>query len=95
MINIEVAYATPQKQKIIALQVEVGTDLLSAAKASGIDREFPEIDWNNAVMGVWSKLEKAPASREVKAGDRIEIYRPLKIDPKEARRNRAAKSANS
>ncbi|WP_317930208.1 RnfH family protein [Halioxenophilus sp. WMMB6] len=97
-ITVEVAYARPDKQKIIALQVAPGTTALAAVKASGIEREFPEIDIDNAKMGIFGQalgtkgLKKAH-EHELQAGDRVEIYRPLKSDPKEARRRRAEKSA--
>lgn len=88
-ITIEVAYATPEKQRILTLSVEQGTSVVDAAKASGIDKEFPEIDWASAKMGIFGKASRSPEKDEVKAGDRIEVYRPLLIDPKQARKNRA------
>lgn len=91
-IAIEVAYATPEKQRILTLTVEQGTSVMDAAKASGIDKEFPEIDWASAKMGIFGKASRAPDKDEVKAGDRIEVYRPLLIDPKQARKNRAEQS---
>lgn len=91
MIHIEVAYATPRRQAILKLDVPAGTTLLEAVKLSEITREFPEIDLATATMGVWGKAEKKPADRVMQDGERIEIYRPLLIDPKEARRNRANK----
>ena len=92
MIRIEVAYATPEKQKILAMDVAEGTTLDQAVQQSGIEQHFPDIDLADYKAGVWSKAEKKPTERELKDGDRIEIYRPLLIDPKEARRNRAAKT---
>lgn len=91
-IAIEVAYATPEKQRILTLTVEPGTSVMDAAKASGIDKEFPEIDWASAKMGIFGKASRSPDKDEVKAGDRIEVYRPLLIDPKQARKNRAEQS---
>lgn len=91
-IGIEVAYALPEAQTLLSLDVPVGTSLLQAVRLSGILQRFPEIDADTAVYGIFSKIEKAPAERVLKAGDRIEIYRPLLIDPKEARKARAAKA---
>ncbi|MES2218896.1 MAG: RnfH family protein [Pseudomonadota bacterium] len=89
MIAIEVAYATPAKQTIIKLEIEQGATIETAIERSGILELFPEIDLRRQKVGVFSK------SRELKnpvhAGERIEIYRPLTIDPKEARRKRAKK----
>lgn len=92
--TVEVAYALPDKQKIISLSVPPGCTVLQAAQLSGIVKEFPEIDLNSAKMGIFSKAVNEPAVQVVKAGERIEIYRPLLIDPKEARAQRAAKVKN-
>lgn len=93
-INVEVAYALPEKQKIIALQVEEGTTFFAAAELSGICREFPGLELDGAKMGLFGKAVKDPKSEVLKEGDRVEIYRPLLIDPKAARLNRAAKTAD-
>lgn len=53
LITVEVAYALPQKQKIIELLVEPGTTAFQAAERSGITREFPEIDLESAKMGIF------------------------------------------
>lgn len=92
MITIEVAYATPKRQLILSVDVSTGTTMVEAVRASGILREFPEIDMASVKMGVWGKTEKDPATRIMQTGERIEIYRPLLIDPKEARKNRASKA---
>lgn len=89
-IKIEVAYATPQTQLILAVMVAPDATVETAIRASGILERFPEIDLSQAKVGIFSKpcgLEHVP-----RANDRIEIYRPLIADPKEARRNRAAKA---
>lgn len=96
-ITVEVAYANPDKQKIIALLVEPGTTALQAAHKSGINKIFPEIDIDNAKMGIFGQslgtkgLKKAH-EHELQPGDRVEIYRPLTADPKEVRRRRAEKA---
>lgn len=96
-IAVEVAYALPDKQKIIALLVEPGTTAYQAVQRSGITEHFPEIDIDSAPMGIFGQslgtkgLDSAQAY-QLQAGDRVEIYRPLKADPKEARRKRAAKA---
>lgn len=93
-IHVEVAYARPDKQKIIELHVEPGTTMEQAARASGIREHFPEIDLDQADMGIFGQLEKKPAERVLREGERVEIYRPLKIDPKEVRRARAKESSS-
>lgn len=97
LITVEVAYALPHQQKIIALLVEPGTTALAAAERSGIVKIFPEIDLDNAKMGIFgqtlgTKGLGAPRDHILQAGDRVEIYRPLTADPKDARRKRAEKS---
>lgn len=91
MINVEVAFARPERQEIIRLQVEEGTTAVEAVKRSGITAVFPEIDAEKDDMGIFGKVIKNPSSHELRDGDRVEVYRPLKIDPKQARLNRAKK----
>ncbi|GAB1262417.1 RnfH family protein [Aurantivibrio plasticivorans] len=98
--EVEVAYATVEKQKIIALRVMPGTTALQAAEISGITMEFPEIDLSTAKMGIFGKALgakglKSAAEYELQPRDRVEIYRPLIADPKEVRRKRAAKNKAS
>lgn len=99
-IAVEVAFALPHKQKLIPLLVEPGTTAFQAAVRSGITQFFPELDLEVAPMGIFGQAlgtkGLAPAKQYVlQAGDRVEIYRPLTSDPKEARRKRAAKSAGT
>lgn len=91
MIKIEVAYATPALQKIISLNVPKGTSVFDAACESGIEKFFPEINYEAIDMGVFGKVVKKPKEQEIRSGERVELYRPLIIDPKQARLNRAAK----
>ncbi|MCG7198429.1 RnfH family protein [Marinobacter pelagius] len=93
MIRVEVAYARPDKQEIVPVRVPEGTTALEAAKLSGIADIFPEVDPDSIDMGIFGKVIKDPAAHELRDGDRVELYRPLKIDPKQARLNRARKKA--
>ncbi len=90
LLEIEVAYATAEQQKIIVLQVDSNTTVAQAIEASKIADLFPQQDFKNNPMGIFGKL----CSREsvLRQGDRIEIYRPLLCDPKQARRDRAMKA---
>ena len=88
-ISIEVAFATPAKQMIVECRVDPGTSPREAARLSGIDRHFPEIDLDASDLGVFGKA--VAEDYELRDGDRIEIYRPLIADPKEIRRQRAAR----
>jgi len=90
-IQIEVAFAAPDKQSIIRVDVSDGTSVFDGAQHSGIDKIYPEIDFSTVDMGIFGKTIKKPKDQTLREGDRIEIYRPLLIDPKQARLNRAAK----
>jgi len=87
-INIEVAYATPEKQLIIPLKVPTGTTAEEAINLSGIMTHFQEIDLSQQKIGIFSKLCKL--NTVLREKDRVEIYRPLLADPKEVRKRRAA-----
>lgn len=91
MLRVEVAYARPDKQEIISVQVPDGATAVDAARLSGITTIFPEIDVDSINMGIFGKVIKKPSDHELRDGDRVELYRPLQIDPKQARLNRAKK----
>jgi putative ubiquitin-RnfH superfamily antitoxin RatB of RatAB toxin-antitoxin module len=95
LLQVEVAYATPEKQMIIPLQVAEGTTLFQAAEQSGISGYFPELILSQVNMGVFGKLEKRPRQRVLKDQERVEIYRPLQIDPKEVRKRRAQEARDA
>jgi len=86
-IDIEVAYALPDKQTIIALTVGEKTTVLEAIEQSGIQQEFPNCEIKEGFVGIWSKPVKMDAA--LKSGDRIEIYRELTADPTANRRQKA------
>ncbi|MEP7703091.1 RnfH family protein [Paraglaciecola sp. 25GB23A] len=88
--SIEVAYATPQKQVLLEVVIANNTTVEQAIKDSGIISRFPEIDLDVQKVGIWNRTCKL--SDLPNKGDRIEIYRPLIADPKEARRLRAEKA---
>jgi putative ubiquitin-RnfH superfamily antitoxin RatB of RatAB toxin-antitoxin module len=87
-IAVEVAYAKPDEQLILKLEVAPGTTLQQAIEQSGILDRFPEIDPTRLKAGVFGKLKKL--DQTLRAGDRVEIYRPLIADPKQVRKQRAA-----
>jgi putative ubiquitin-RnfH superfamily antitoxin RatB of RatAB toxin-antitoxin module len=89
-LQVEVAYALPERQALIALEVEEGTTALTAIERSGILQQFPQANPRRDGMGVFGK-QVAPDT-PLRDGDRVEIYRPLVADPKEARRKRAGKT---
>ena len=91
MIEIEVVYGLPNRQVLLSLPVPAGSTIEECIKLSGITTHFPQINISEAKVGIFSRPEKL--STLVKAGERIEIYRPLIADPKEMRKLRAAKMA--
>ena len=92
MISVEVAYALLEKQMIVSVDVKLGTNMLEAVIQSKIADKFPDIDVTNLSLGIFGKAEKKPESRVLESGDRIEIYRPLLVDPEEMRKARAEKT---
>lgn len=90
-MNVEVCYALPHKQKIIALVVDEHCTVFDAAVQSGITRYFPDLDLERADMGIFGQGVADPRKTRLREGDRVEIYRPLIADPKEVRKARAAR----
>lgn len=89
-IQIDVAYATPEKQLVVPVRIRAGTSLYDAVMQSGIAAKFPGLDIEAATLGVFGKAERNPRERILLDGERAEIYRPLIADPKEVRKKRAA-----
>lgn len=88
-MRIEVAYAKPEEQALLSLDIAEGATAEAAIRASGLLLRFPEIDLANNPVGIFGKQCKL--DQILRPGDRVEIYRPLLADPKEARRSRAAR----
>lgn len=86
-IRVEVAYALPHDQTLLALEVDAGSTVEQIIQQSGILTLHPELDLQHNPVGVFSRPVKL--SDTVQSGDRIELYRPLLADPKEIRRRRA------
>lgn len=84
---VEVAYALPDKQTILALEVEEGTTLKQAIERSGILTQYPQINLKKDRTGIFGKIAKLDTKLREK--DRVEIYRPLIADPKQVRKQRA------
>ena len=85
-LKIEVAYALRDKQVLTALEVEEGTSVREAIECSGILRHYPEIEQDPGRVGIFGKV--VDPDTQLRDGDRVEIYRPLEADPKEARLRR-------
>jgi hypothetical protein len=89
-LAIEITYALPDKQTLLSLSVSPNTRVQEAIEQSGILQLHKDIDLARNRVGIWYKTTKLDTL--LKAGDRIEIYRPLIADPKEVRKLRAAKA---
>lgn len=87
-MQIEVAYALLNKQKIYVLDVDEGTTARQAAILAPVLEDFPHADVESGKLGIFGKM--VPDKQALREGDRIEIYRPLIADPKEVRKQRAA-----
>lgn len=88
VIRVEVVYALPEGFDAVCITLAQGATAMEAVRRSGILDRHPEIDLDGQKLGIYGKV--VPASARLADGDRVEIYRPLALDPKEARRRRAA-----
>ena len=86
-MKVTVTAALPDRQEVVEVEVTAGATVGEAVALSGLQERFPAIDFGRARCGVWSR----PCAREtvLREGDRVEVYRELKADPKEMRRKRA------
>lgn len=86
---MEVAYALRGRQALVAIEIAEGATIEEAILRSGILEDFPEIDLKRAKVGIFGR--PAALEERMRDGDRVEIYRPLIADPKDARRKKAAR----
>lgn len=86
-LNIEVVYAEPHRQALVEINVPEGSTVAEAIASSGLAEQFPDVNFANAEFGVWG--QHVDAARVLQDGDRVEIYRPLVMDPRDARRRLA------
>lgn len=86
-LSVEIVFALPDDQLLLTLEVESGATANSVIEQSGIRDKFAPQDFSNFTLGVWGR--PVEPGYKVQDGDRIEIYRPLDIDPREARRRLA------
>ena len=87
-MKFEVAYGLMSEQVLLSVEADAPLTVQQAIEASGILQRFPEIDLATNKVGIFGKASKLDAL--LGDGDRVEIYRPLIADPKEARKKRAA-----
>ena len=87
LLRIEVVYALRAEQVVWELEMAEGATVRQAVERSGILKRFPEIDLVRASLGIFGKV--VSPNTPLRDGDRVEIYRPLIVEPKHGRRERA------
>ena len=90
-ITVEIAYLSEHQQTLIPLQIPENTTLIEAIQHTLLLKQFPEIDFSKNKVGIFGKI--VPLETVLKKGDRVEIYRPLLIDPKQKRMHLAKSGA--
>lgn len=87
-ITVEVVYASPERQRLVSLSLSPNACVADAIEKSAMASHFPDDDLGACKVGIWGRI----ATRDdlLRSGDRVEIYRPLAMDPREARRRLAA-----
>jgi uncharacterized protein len=86
-VAVEVVCATAERQVLRRLSLPAGSTVIQAVEQSGILQELPEVDFDPSRLGIFSR--RVAPDDVLQDGDRVEIYRPLTLDPKDARRRRA------
>jgi uncharacterized protein len=86
MLNVGVAYATSEEQAWLNISVIEGATIKEAIEMSGILKKFPEIDLDKQKVGIFGEIKNL--STLIEDGDRVEIYRPIKIDPEHVEHNK-------
>lgn len=87
-LDVEVVFAAPDSQVLLPVRVPADATVADAIRASRIQDRYPEYSLDALQVGIWGKV--VSLKRQLQAGDRVEIYRELEIDPMEARRIRAS-----
>jgi putative ubiquitin-RnfH superfamily antitoxin RatB of RatAB toxin-antitoxin module len=87
LLRVTVVHSpAPREVREWAVELPAGASVRQALHASGIGAEFPALAWGDETVGVWGR--RAGLEDRVRDGDRIEVCRPLRVDPKVARRER-------
>ncbi|CAB3664342.1 RnfH family protein [Paraburkholderia phenoliruptrix] len=89
-LSVQVCYALANEQALVAVELPAGATLGEAIEASGLLRRYPQIDLETQQVGIFGKLK--PLDTVLADHDRVEIYRPLLVDPKVARQRRVEKT---
>lgn len=93
-LRVEVAFALPERQRLVTLEVPEGTSARQAVSLARLEAHFPELPpstFREADLGIFGRRLRDPEHEALREGDRVEVYRPLQIDPKAARAERAVR----
>ena len=88
-IRVELAYLKPSLQTVLVVNIAAGSTILLALQESKLLELFPELELEQLILGIFSEIKTLDT--KLVAGDRVEVYRPLVIDPKQARLDRVKK----
>lgn len=88
-IRVEVVFALPDRQKLVTLRLPAGATVTQAIAESGLAADFRQPDLSSFPVAIWGV--RARPEQLLRDKDRIEILRPLAIDPRDARRQLASK----
>lgn len=86
-MRVEVVFALPERQVLLTVELSDGATVADALEASRIALQFPDENLDALQTGLWG--QPVDRDRPVKDGDRVELFRPLEMDPREARRLKA------
>jgi hypothetical protein len=87
-LRVAVAWSVREGEACeIGIELPAGASVLDAIRASGMLEQGGAVDVSTQAIGIWGRV--ASLETRLAEGDRVEIYRPLRLDPKEARRLRA------
>lgn len=93
LLHLSVVYATTARELVeVKVMQKAPCTVLQVLQQSGLLLQFPEIDHPHALLGVWGRRVKL--DHTLRDLDRLEIYRPLRVDPKVARRERFARQGS-
>ena len=87
-IQVEVVFASARNQHLVAVTLPPGSSVDDAIAAGRLEKHFPDIDLSKLQVGIWGRV--VARNQQLRDGDRVEVYRPLKLDPRDARRQLAA-----
>jgi len=87
-VRVELVFALADKQQLLELSLPAGATVAEAIEAADLASCFPDQDFAGLKAGIWGRV--VPRERVLSDGDRVEIYRPLELDPREARRQLAS-----